>query len=241
MQYSKILELNLPEDGDSADVAKLNENFESLEAATYVIDRLAATYGYSLTTSTSGNVTTTTLTVSSSAPYTATRKTVETVGDTSTTYAVTVTIDDETHTMTHTVGTTTGSGATTDGGGDVIPFEVMINKMGRIEASVDDTLSTTVADLEQDISAVQTDVDKLLKQWIYLSENYAYTCQTPADTSTKPYTYTETVKNGGTTLATLVTTCNADGSYKEVLTVGEDSVERVTSKSGNTYERGAWS
>lgn len=93
----------------------------------------------------------------------------------------------------------------------------------------------------EDISAVQTDVDKLLKQWIYLSENYAYTCQTPADTSTKPYTYTETVKNGGTTLATLVTTCNADGSYKEVLTVGDDSVERVTSKSGNTYTRGAWS
>lgn len=93
----------------------------------------------------------------------------------------------------------------------------------------------------EDISAVQTDVDKLLKQWVYLSENYAYTCQTPADTSTKPYTYTETVKNGGTTLATLVTTCNADGSYKEVLTVGDSSVERVTSKSGNTYTRGAWS
>lgn len=71
MKHSKILNLNLPEDGDSADVADLNENFEALEAATYVIDRLAATYGYRLTTSTSDNVTTTTLIVSSSAPYTA--------------------------------------------------------------------------------------------------------------------------------------------------------------------------
>lgn len=241
MKYSKILNLNLPENGDSADVVELNENFETLEAATYAIDRLAAAYGYNLTTSTSGSATTTTLTVSSSAPVTATRKTVETVGDASTTYAVTITIDEETHTMTHTVGTTTASGATTDGGGDIIPFEVMISKMGRLEASVDDTLSTTVADLEQDISAIQTDVDKLLKQWVYLSENYAYTCQTPSDTSTKPYSYTETVTNGGDTLATLVTTCNADGSYKEVLTVGDSSVERVTAKSGNTYTRGAWS
>lgn len=220
-----------------------NEN--ATEKAIATVDRLAATYGYSLATSTSGSATTTTLTVSSSAPYTATRKTVETVGDTSTTYAVTVTIDDETHTMTHTVGTTTGSGATTDGGGDVIPFEVMISKMGRLEASVDDTLSTTVADIQGDIAEVQEDIsavgDALYDWWIYLQDHYAYTCVTPADTSTKPYTYTETVKNGGTTLATLVTTCNADGSYKEVLTVGEASVERVTSKSGNTYTRGAWS
>ena len=124
-----------------------NEN--ATEKAIATVDNLARTYGYSLTTSTSGSTTTTTLTVSSSAPYTATRKTVETVGDSSTTYAVTVTIDDETHTMTHTVGQTTASGATTDGGGDVIPFEVMISKMNRLEASVDDTLSTTVADLEQ--------------------------------------------------------------------------------------------
>lgn len=246
MKYSKILNLNLPEDGDVADVVELNENFEALEAATYVIDRLAATYGYTLTTSTSGNVTTTTLTVSSSAPYTASRKTVETVDDTSTTYAVTVTIDDETHTMTHTVGTTTGSGATTNGGGDVIPFEVMISKMNRLEASVDDTLSTTVADLEEAMEEQGQDIAAIGKElhdwWIYASDTLAYTCVMPSDTSTKPYSYTETVKDSGSkVVATLVTTCNADGSYTETLTRGDVTVTRKWTKSGNTYERGAWS
>lgn len=245
MKHSKILNLNLPEDGDVADVEKLNENFESLEAATYVIDRLAAAYGYSLTTSTSGSATTTTLTVSSSAPVTATRKTVETVGDSSTTYAVTVTIGDETHTMTHTVGQTTGSGATTDGGGDVIPFEVMIGKMNRLEASVDDTLSTTVSDIQNDIAEVQEDIAALGKElhdwWVYASDTMAYTCVTPSDTSTKPYSYTETVKDSGNeVVATLVTTCNADGSYTETLTRGDVTVTRKWTKSGNTYERGAW-
>lgn len=98
------------------------------------------------------------------------------------------------------------------------------------EAQVPDSIG-------EDISAIG---DALYDWWIYLQDHYAYTCQTPSDTSTKPYSYTETVTNGGSTLATLVTTCNADGSYKEVLTVGDSSVERVTSKSGNTYTRGAW-
>ena len=221
-----------------------NEN--ATEKAIATVDNLARTYGYSLTTSTSGSTTTTTLTVSSSAPYTATRKTVETVGDSSTTYAVTVTIDDETHTMTHTVGQTTASGATTDGGGDVIPFEVMISKMNRLEASVDDTLSTTVADLEQAMEEQGQDTAALGKElhdwWVYASDTMAYTCVTPSDTSTKPYSYTETVKDSGSeVVATLVTTCNADGSYTETLTRGDVTVTRKWTKSGNTYERGAWS
>lgn len=237
MKHSKILNLNLPEDGDSADVADLNENFEALEAATYVIDRLAATYGYSLTASTSDNVTTTTLTVSSSAPYTATRKTVETVGDSSTTYAVTVTIDDETHTMTHTVGQTTASGTTTDGGGDVLPFEVLVGKMDRLQQSVQDTLDTTIADIEDELEAQGK---KLSDWWVYLKENYNYTCDMPADTSTKPYSYTETAKDGQTTKGTLVTTMNADGTYTEQYTIGTISRTRTWTKTGNQW-KGEWS
>lgn len=109
-------------------------------------------------------------------------------------------------------------------------------------ATLDGTGKLTAAQVPdsigEDISAVG---DALYDWWIYLQDHYAYTCQTPSDTSAKPYSYTETVTNGGSTLATLVTTCNADGSYKEVLTVGDSSVERVTQKSGNTYTRGAWS
>lgn len=237
MKNSKILNLNLPEDGDVADVEKLNENFESLEAATYVIDRLAATYGYSLSTSTSGKVTTTTLTVSDTAPYTATRKTVETVGDSSTIYAVTVTIDDETHTMTHTVGQTTASGATTDGGGDVLPFEVLVGKMDRLQQSVQDTLDTTIADIEDELEAQGK---RLSDWWLYLKENYNYTCDMPADTSTKPYSYTETAKDGQTTKGTLVTTMNADGTYTEVYTIGEAKRTRTWTKTGNQW-KGVWS
>lgn len=77
--------------------------------------------------------------------------------------------------------------------------------------------------------------------WIYASDTMAYTCVTPSDTSTKPYSYTETVKDSGSeVVATLVTTCNADGSYTETLTRGDVTVTRKWTKSGNTYERGAW-
>lgn len=98
----------------------------------------------------------------------------------------------------------------------------------------------------EDISAVQSSVTALGKDlydwWVYASDTMEYTCVTPADMSTKPYTYTETVKDsGGTVAATLVTTCNADGSYTETLTRGDETVTRTWSKTGNTYKRGAWS
>lgn len=114
MQYSKILGLNLPEDSDPSAVGPLNENFEGLEVAFATIDHLASTYGYSVAVSTADGSTTTTLTVASTSPVTASRKTVETVNDGSTTYVVTVTIDGESETMTHTIGTTTGSGVVAD-------------------------------------------------------------------------------------------------------------------------------
>ena len=77
--------------------------------------------------------------------------------------------------------------------------------------------------------------------WVYASDTLAYTCVTPSDTSTKPYSYTETVKDSGSeVVATLVTACNTDGSYTETLTRGDVTVTRKWTKSGNTYERGAW-
>lgn len=237
MQYSEILNLNLPEDGDPSAVGPLNENFETLEAVSSTIDHLARTYGYSVAVSTAGTVTTTTLTVASTAPVTASRKTVETVGESSTTYVITVTIDEETHTMTHTFGATTASGTSTDGGGDVLPFEVLVGKMSRIEASVQDTLDTTIADIEDELEAQGK---KLTDWWVYLKENYNYTCDMPSDTSTKPYSYTETVKDGQTTKGTLVTTMNADGTYTEAYTIGTTSRTRTWTKVDNQW-KGEWS
>lgn len=94
----------------------LNDNWDKLDAdvAEATIDELASTYGYDISISESGNTTTTTLTVKSTSPVTASRKTVETVNDGSTTYVVTVTIDGESETMTHTISTTTGSGVVAD-------------------------------------------------------------------------------------------------------------------------------
>lgn len=77
--------------------------------------------------------------------------------------------------------------------------------------------------------------------WVYASDTMAYTCVTPADTSTKPYSYVETVRDAeGVAVATLMTTCNADGSYTESLARGDVVVTRTWTKSGNTYERGVW-
>lgn len=237
MQYSKILGLNLPEDSDPSAVGPLNENFEGLEVASATIDHLTRTYGYSVAVSTADGSTTTTLTVASTAPVTASRKTVETVGESSTTYVVTVTIDEETHTMTHTFGATTASGTSTDGGGDVLPFEVMVGKMDRLQQSVQDTLDTTIADIENELEAQGK---KLSEWWGYMKENYNYTCDMPADTSAKPYSYTETAKDGQTTKGTLVTTMNADGTYTEQYTIGTTSRTRTWTKTGNQW-KGEWS
>lgn len=237
MQYSKILGLNLPEDSDPSAVGPLNENFEGLEVASATIDHLARTYGYSVAVSTADGSTTTTLTVASTAPVTASRKTVETVGESSTTYVVTVTVGDESHTMTHTFGATTANGTSADGGGDVLPFEVMVGKMDRLQQSVQDTLDTTIADIENELEAQGK---KLSEWWGYLKENYNYTCDMPADTSTKPYSYTETVKEGETVKGTLVTTMNADGTYTEVYTIGETTRTRTWSKVDNQW-KGEWS
>lgn len=114
MRESQIMKLKLPEDGDQASPVPFNENFEAVEQALAAVDYLAGTYGYTTAITEVEDSTTTTLTVDASAPVTASRTTVETVGESATTYAVTVTIGDESHTMTHTIGTATGSGVDSD-------------------------------------------------------------------------------------------------------------------------------
>lgn len=114
MRESQILKLKLPEDGDQASPVPFNENFQALEKALALLDHLASTYGYTVEITEAEGSTTTTLTVDTSAPVTASRKTVETISDDATTYAVTVTIGDESHTMTHTISATTGSGVDSD-------------------------------------------------------------------------------------------------------------------------------
>lgn len=91
-----------------------NEAFVSIESAINAVDYLASIYGYDISISESGKTTTTTLTVKSTSPVTASRRTVETVNEGSTEYVVTVTIDGVSETMTHTIGTTTGSGVVAD-------------------------------------------------------------------------------------------------------------------------------
>lgn len=91
--------------------------------------------------------------------------------------------------------------------------------------------------VEEDIEAVGK---QLSSWWVYLKENYNYTCDMPANTSTKPYSYTETVKDGQTTKGTLVTTMNADGTYTEQYTIGTTSRTRTWTKTGNQW-KGEWS
>ena len=92
--------------------------------------------------------------------------------------------------------------------------------------------------------SVGEDIEAVGKQlsswWLYLKENLNYTCDMPSDTSTKPYSYTETVKEGETVKGTLVTTMNADGTYTEVYTIGEAKRTRTWSKVDNQW-KGVWS
>ena len=106
-----------------------------------------------------------------------------------------------------------------------------LDSTGRLPES---QLPTSV---EEDIAAVGK---QLSSWWAYLKENYDYTCDMPADTSTKPYSYTETAKDGQTTKGTLVTTMNADGTYTEVYTIGTTSRTRTWTKTGNQW-KGKWS
>ena len=91
------------------------------------------------------------------------------------------------------------------------------------------------AEIQDDLEAQGK---KLTEWWDYMKENLDYTCDMPADTSTKPYSYTETVKEGETVKGTLVTTMNADGTYTEVYTIGEAKRTRTWSKVDNQWTIG---
>ena len=109
--------------------------------------------------------------------------------------------------------------------------------MDDLESSVNDTLDTTLEEMQEDLEAQGK---KLTEWWVYMKENLEYTCDMPADTSTKPYSYTETAKDGQTTKGTLVTTMNADGTYTEKYTIGTTSRTRTWTKTGNQW-KGEWS
>lgn len=113
-----------------------------------------------------------------------------------------------------------------------------------LEEEVNNTVDTALEDLNEKLSGLESDLQaqgkKLTEWWVYLKENYDYTCDMPADTSTKPYSYTETVKDGETVKGTLVTTMNADDTYTEVYTIGETTRTRTWSKTDNQW-KGVWS
>lgn len=98
--------------------------------------------------------------------------------------------------------------------------------------------------LSQDIDAMAESIaqqgKKLETYWKYLESIYDYTCDMPADKSTKPYSYTETLKEADAVKATLVTTMNADGTYTEVYTIGTNPARtRTWSKVDNQW-KGVW-
>lgn len=109
--------------------------------------------------------------------------------------------------------------------------------MDDLENSVNDTLDTTLEEMQEDLEAQGK---KLTEWWVYMKENLDYTCDMPSDTSAKPYSYTETVKDGQTTKGTLVTTMNADGTYTEQYTIGATSRTRTWTKVDNQW-KGEWS
>ena len=126
----------------------------------------------------------------------------------------------------------------------MIPVEAIITDllklrkaMNDLESSVNDTINTKLDEIQEDLEAQGK---KLTDWWGYMKENYEYTCDMPAETSTKPYSYTETVKDGETVKGTLVTTMNADGTYTEVYTIGEAKRTRTWSKVDNQW-KGVWS
>lgn len=126
-----------------------------------------------------------------------------------------------------------------------IPYEAIMTDivklrkaMDDLETSVNEALDTTIAELE---GKVDEQGKRLAEYWEYMKSIYDYTCDMPADKSTKPYSYTETLKEADTVKATLVTTMNADGTYTEVYTIGDNPERtRTWSKVDNKW-KGVWS
>lgn len=112
------------------------------------------------------------------------------------------------------------------------------------ESYLPGTISSDLTEISDKVEGLEGDIAALGKElhdwWVYLKENFDYTCDMPADTSTKPYSYTETAKDGQTTKGTLVTTMNADGTYTEQYTIGTTSRTRTWSKVGQQW-KGVWS
>lgn len=249
---------------DTFNITKmLNENWDKLDADTreLTFDELASQYGVteSYPDADTGTIT---ATIDDSAPVTAQRKTVVSKTSSGDLKFVETTTIDETSTV---VETTEGSTATTGDTAGQLNLDTIRWRLKRLQAAINnlaadvsDTIDTSLAELEGDVTALESRVDtaesdisalessveaqgkQLTEWWGYMKENLDYTCDMPADTSTKPYSYTETAKDGQTTKGTLVTTMNADGTYTEQYTIGTTSRTRTWTKTGNQW-KGEWS
>ena len=249
---------------DTFNITKmLNENWDKLDADTreLTFDELAAQYGV-IESYPDADTGTITATIDDSAPVTAQRKTVVSKTSSGDLKFVETTTIDETSTV---VETTEGSTATTGDTAGQLNLDTIRWRLKRLQTAINsladdvsDTIDTSLAELEEDITAlegrmntaegnigvlesnVEAQGKKLAEWWVYLKENYDYTCDMPADTSTKPYSYTETAKEGETVKGTLITTMNADGTYTEKYTIGEATRTRTWSKVDNQW-KGVWS
>lgn len=250
---------------DTFNITKmLNENWDKLDADTreLTFDELAEQYGVteSYPDADTGTII---ATIDDSAPVTATRKTVVSKTSSGDLKFVETTTIDEVSTVTE---TTEGSTATTGDTAGQLNLDTIRWRLKRLQtainslaADVSDTIDTSLAGLEEDITALEGRMDtaeegitaieaeieaqgkKLTEWWVYMKENLEYTCDMPADTSTKPYSYTETVKEGETVKGTLVTTMNADGTYTEVFTIGSNPVRTRTWTKVDNQWKGEWS
>lgn len=113
--------------------------------------------------------------------------------------------------------------------------ETIMHQLRRLRIGLADLADSVQSTVESSLAALAARVLKLEETWENMYPLYDYEAVTPADTSTKPYTYTETLKDGDTVKATKVTTCNANGTYTEVITIGSKVVTRTYSNSSNTW------
>lgn len=250
---------------DTFNITKLlNENWDKLDADTreLTFDELAEQYGVteSYPDADTGTIT---ATIDDSAPVTATRQTIVSKTSSGDLKFVETTTIDETSTV---VETTEGSTATSGDTAGQLNLDTIRWRLKRLQvainslaADVSDTIDTSLAGLEGDVTAlegrmdtaeaaidgleadVETQGQKLTGWWIYLKETCDYTCDMPADTSVKPYTYTETAKEGQTVKGTCVTTMNADGTYTEVYTIGTNPARTRTWSKVDGKWKGVWS
>lgn len=246
---------------DTFNITKLlNENWDKLDADTreLTFDELAQQYGVTETYP-DADTGTITATIDDSAPVSAQRQTV--VSKTSSgdlKFVETTTIDD-----TSTIAETTeGSTATTGDTAGQLNLDTIRWRLKRLQAAINtlaadvsDTIDTSLAALEGDVTALEgrmdtaeADIDELEAEaevqgkrwaayWPYLASQYK-SVTVPSVNELEEEVWTQTLYDAdGGVVGTCVSTEKANGSYTSAYTIGDGPTRTLTSTED---ENGTW-